>query len=109
MKSMNKLFAVSALLFSVSTAFSTAQAQQVRFVSYDGSELSALCIAAISSDRPLHETVAAFGIERKDITEIRCNGIELARFANKYKQRNSLGQKNYQFGKEAARATTSLQ
>jgi hypothetical protein len=106
---MKKLLVVSALLLSSTTLFSTANAQQVRFVSSDGSELSALCIAVASSNLPLSETLAAYGIERKEITEIRCNGIELSRFVSKFKQRNLLGQKNYQFGNESARATTSLQ
>jgi hypothetical protein len=92
-----------------STTISTAHAQELRLVSSDGSELSALCIAVASSNRPLFETLAAYGIERREISEIRCNGLDLARFVSKYKQRNVLGQKNYQFGKEAARATTSLQ
>ena len=106
---MKKLLVVSALLLSSTTLFSTANAQQVRFVSSDGSELSALCIAVASSERPLTETLAAYGITRKEIPEIRCNGIELSRFFTRFKQRNVLGQKNYQFGNEAARATTSLQ
>ena len=106
---MKKLLVVSALLLSSTTLFSTANAQQVRFVSSDGSELSALCIAVASSNLPLSETLAAYGIERKEITEIRCNGIELSRFVSKFKQRNLLGHKNYQFGDESARVTTSLQ
>ena len=50
---MKKLLVVSALLLSSTTLFSTANAQQVRFVSSDGSELSALCIAVASSNLPL--------------------------------------------------------
>ena len=63
---MKKLLVVSALLLSSTTLFSTANAQQVRFVSSDGSDLSALCIAVATSNLPLSETLATYGIERKE-------------------------------------------
>ncbi len=101
---MNKLIAISALLLS----FSSVQAQPVRMVSSDGSMLSALCIAAVNSTRPVYETAAIHGILRQKIEQIRCNGIPLQRFVSKFKSRYALGS-NDRAGNANSITTTSRQ
>ncbi len=100
--------AISAVLF-VSTVQSAAQAQEIRLVSSDGSALSALCIAAARSEKPLHAAAEEHGIARSEIEEIRCNGIALQRFVSKYKARNSTSQHNFRYNIDQTRSTSSLQ
>lgn len=101
-------FVVSALLSS-SLLSLAANAQEVRLVPSDHSSLTDLCIASASSNRPLHETAAAHGVARHEIPQIRCNGMPLSNFAAKYgKSHGDVGQKQFEFSKDAARKTSSL-
>ena len=77
---MKRLIVGSALLFAVASI----QAAPVHLKSADGSNLSALCIAAASSERPLVEIAKAYGVARKDILEIRCNGMPVMEFVSRY-------------------------
>ncbi|MES2606595.1 MAG: hypothetical protein V4603_16805 [Pseudomonadota bacterium] len=113
---MKKLFitklvttAVVTTLFSITAV----QAAEVRLVPSDSSTLSALCVeaagtAANGTARSLKETAAAYGIARHEISEIRCNGQPLERFAAKFKSRNAIAQKDYIFNQNEGRATTSF-
>ncbi|HTR00963.1 MAG TPA: hypothetical protein VMH83_13275 [Candidatus Acidoferrum sp.] len=86
---MKNVLIVSALLLSVSTA----SAQSLRFVSSDGSDLSALCIAAVTTDSPLPKLASNYGVARYEIHDVRCNGIPLTSFAARYKSNGKAVQK----------------
>ena len=78
---MKSILVLSTLMLS----FNPVQAESVHLTSADGSDLSALCVAAASSDRPVAETAWSYGISRNEMNEIRCNGIALDQFADKYR------------------------
>ncbi len=93
---MKKLFVLSALVFS----FTTAQAEPARLVAGDSSNLSALCIIAASSDQSLLELAAAHGIKANEMSEIRCNGMTLDRFVASLKAQTATAPRNVVFKKK---------
>lgn len=76
---MKKLFLVSLLL----TSAGIAQADSYRLVNADGAELSAICIAAVTSHEVMIETAAELGITPLDSATLRCNGMPVGRFVGK--------------------------
>jgi len=79
---MKRFIIGSALLFAVASL----QAAPVHLKSADGSNLSALCIAAASSERPLVEIAKSYGLNRKEVLEIRCNGMPVLDFVSRYRK-----------------------
>ncbi len=101
---MKSLFVISTLMLS----FTHVQAEPAHLTSADGSDLSALCIAAAHSDRPLIETAQTYGIKSYEISEISCNGIRLDRFADKYKALSTAAPKPLVFKKSDESELTEL-
>ena len=78
---MKKFFLVSLLL----TSAGIAQADSNRLVNADGAELSAICIAAVTSREAMFETAAELGISPLNPETLLCNGMPVGRFAGKYR------------------------
>lgn len=76
---MKKLFLVSLLL----TSAGIAQADSYRLVNADGTDLSAVCIAAVTSRETMLATAAELGITPLDSSTLLCNGMPLGRFVGK--------------------------
>lgn len=76
---MKKLFIATLLLGSASLSHA-----DPKLVSHDGSDLSALCIAAAESPSNLHTLVSSYGIALNEIDTVRCNDLTLKRFVLKY-------------------------
>jgi hypothetical protein len=73
---MKKLFLVSLLL----TSAGFAQADSANLVNADGSALSAVCIAAVTSREAMFEKAAELGVHPLDTETLLCNGMTLSRF-----------------------------
>ncbi|MEY4642915.1 MAG: hypothetical protein RLZZ227_2909 [Pseudomonadota bacterium] len=74
--SVKKLFLVSLLMASAGIV----HADSLRLVTADGADLSAVCIAAVTSREAMYETAAALGIEPLDVETLRCNDMTVSRF-----------------------------
>lgn len=113
MKKLSLTTVIATAIVTTMLSVSAVQAAEVRLVPSDSSTLSALCVeaagtAANGTARSLVETAATYGIARHEISEIRCNGMPLDRFAAKFKSRNAIAQKDYIFNQNEGRATTSF-
>ncbi|MDY6983352.1 MAG: hypothetical protein SV422_09700 [Pseudomonadota bacterium] len=73
---MKKLFLASMLMVSAGIA----QADTPQLVNADGSELSAICIAAITSREAMYDKAAELGVRNFEPSEMRCNGQTVSRF-----------------------------
>lgn len=78
---MNKRILMSLLVVSAGLARADAPA----LVNADGSELSAICIAAVTSREAMYDKAAELGVRHFDDSELRCNGKTLARFVSNYR------------------------
>jgi hypothetical protein len=78
---MKKLFLVSLLL----TSAGLANAETPLMVNADGSELSAICIAAVESREAMYDKAAELGVRNFSPSELRCNGKTVSRFLATYR------------------------
>lgn len=101
---MKNLFVLSALVFS----FTTVQAEPARLVAADSSNLSALCIAAATSEQSLLELGGAHGINANELNEIRCNGMTVDRFIASIKAQTVTAPRNVVFKKKDESDLTEL-
>lgn len=76
---MNKL-ALAALLIGAAPLASA----DYRVINADGSALSELCVAAVVSKDALRDTARAQGLDAVDLETVRCNGLNLRRFAARF-------------------------
>jgi len=74
---MKKLFLASMLMVSAGITHADTQ-----LVNADGSELSAICIAAVTSREAMYDTAAELGVRDFAPAEMRCNGQTLSRFVS---------------------------
>jgi hypothetical protein len=74
--SVKKLFLVSLLM----TSAGYAHADSYRLVNADGADLSAVCIAAVTSREAMYETAAEVGLAPLDVATLRCNNMTVSRF-----------------------------
>jgi hypothetical protein len=74
--SIKKLFLVSLLM----TSAGIAQAGSLRLVNADGADLSAICIAAVTSREAMYDTAAKLGVQPFEAETLRCNGMTVSRF-----------------------------
>ncbi len=81
-----KTLAIATLLLATS---GLAQAESVRLINADGSELSQLCIAAVASPDALAASAKALDISTPDLPTVRCNGLMIHSFASKYREESS--------------------
>lgn len=79
---MKKLFLVSLLL----TSAGIAHAEIPPMVNADGSNLSAICIAAVGSREAMHDKAAELGVRNFSESELRCNGMTVSRFLSTYRE-----------------------
>jgi hypothetical protein len=63
----------------------SAHADTPALVNADGSALSAICIAVVTSREAMYEKAAELGVLDFEASEMRCNGMPLASFARKYR------------------------
>ena len=62
-----------------------ANAKEAKFVNGDGSKHTEICIAAIKSDQVLKEVAAKNGFSALTISQLNCNGMNIAKFAKMYR------------------------
>jgi len=80
-KSLGKILITLVL---VSIGFNTS-ANEAKFVNGDGSKHTEICIAAIKSDQALKEVAAKNGYSALTISQLNCNGMNIAKFAKMYR------------------------
>lgn len=73
----------TALLFVLAAA--GAAAESVRFVNGDGSEVTDLCIAAVTGAPDLNTRATRLGIRNFTNDDVLCNGLPLNEFMRKYR------------------------
>jgi hypothetical protein len=78
---MKKLFLVSLLL----TSAGLAHAETPPMVNADGSDLSAICIAATKSREAMYDKAAELGVRHFSAAELRCNGKTVSSFLATYR------------------------
>jgi hypothetical protein len=81
--SIKKLFLVSLLM----TSAGIAHADSVRLVNADGADLSAICIAAVTSREAMYDTAAELGVHPFEPETLRCNGMSVGRFISMTRER----------------------
>ena len=78
------IVAVSFLFF-----LQNANAKQVQFVTKYSNTESQLCLEAATGVLSLNEIAAMAGVSQKTLNkQVKCNGIEIAKFANKFKDKS---------------------
>jgi hypothetical protein len=82
---MKKTSTIIAMLFLVSTF----KVFAVDLVSGDNSNLTAMCIAAASSDDMVKAKAKEFGFSKKELNTFTCNGMTLKEFAKTYRDDTS--------------------
>ncbi|HEY0961230.1 MAG TPA: hypothetical protein VGE69_02620 [Pseudomonadales bacterium] len=68
-----------------------AQADAPQLVNADGSELSAICIAAITSREAMYDKAAELGVRNFEPGEMRCNGQTISRFISIHRAMATVG------------------
>ncbi len=101
---MKKLFLVSLLL----TSASFAQADSVNLVNADGSELSAICIAAVTSREAMYDTAAELHVVPFNPATLRCNDMTLSRFLSTYRETAAAEPTEFVFSKSDSSPITEL-
>lgn len=76
---------------------SIAHAQPLRLVNHDGSVYSELCIASVQTQSEFKDLTAARGIADMQKNELRCNGLNVERFAAKLRSRQTREETSYVF------------
>jgi hypothetical protein len=101
---MKKLFLVSLLL----TSAGIAHAETPQMVNADGSELSAICIAAIDSREAMYKKAAEVGELPFEPATLRCNGMTVSRFISSYRAAAVPKPEGFVFSKSDDSPTTAL-
>lgn len=101
---MKKLFLVSLLL----TSAGIAQADSYRLVNADGAELSAICIAAVTSREAMYAKAAELDISPLDVASLRCNGMPVGRFVGKLRASTAKETAGYVFSASDSTPVTEL-
>ena len=92
----------------VALAALNANADTPRLVNADGSELSAICIAAITSREAMYDKAAELGVRDFEPAEMRCNGQTLSRFVSLYRAASTVKPAGYVFSKTDDTPVTEL-
>jgi hypothetical protein len=82
---MKKISTVIVALFLLGTF----NAHAVDLVSGDNSNLTAMCIAAASSDEMVEAKAKEFGFSKQELDMFTCNGMTLKEFAKEYRDDTS--------------------
>jgi hypothetical protein len=101
---MKKLFLVSLLL----TSAGLAHAETPPMVSADGSDLSAICIAAVESREAMYDKAAELGVRHFTESELRCNDKTVSRFLATYRVEAEPKPVGFVFSKTDDSPTTEL-
>jgi hypothetical protein len=101
---MKKLFLVSLLL----TSAGLVHAETPHMVNADGSDLSAICIAAMESREAMYKKAAEVGALPFEPSTLRCNGMTVARFINNYRAAAKPKPEAFVFSKSDDSPTTEL-
>jgi hypothetical protein len=107
---MKKLFAKKLVMSSMLMlgAYS-AHAETPPLVNADGSALSAICIAAVTSREAMHDKAAELGVRDFNASEMRCNGLTVSQFVSKYRAKPEVAEPaGYVFSKSDDTPTTEL-
>jgi hypothetical protein len=101
---MKKLFLASLLIVSAGLT----QAETPNLVNADGSELSAICIAAVTSRDAMYDKAAELGVRPFEPSTLRCNGKTLARFVSAFRADATPKPAGYVFSKSDESPVTEL-
>lgn len=101
---MNKLLISSLLTLG---AISSAHAD-TRMVNADGSALSAICIAAVTSREAMYDKAAELRVRDFEPSELRCNGQTLSRFLSIHRAKSEAKPAGYVFTKTDDTPVTEL-
>jgi hypothetical protein len=102
---MKKLFLVSLLL----TSAGVVHAETPHMVNADGSELSAICIAAVDSREAMYKKAAEVGEMPFEPSTLRCNGMTVSRFISSYRAATAVPKpEGFVFSKSDDSPTTAL-
>lgn len=101
---MKKLFLASLLFISAGLA----RAETPPMVNAGGSELSAICIAAVESREAMYDKAAELGVRHFSESELRCNGNSVSRFLSIYRAAAEPQRTGFVFSKTDDSPTTAL-
>lgn len=101
---MKKLFLASLLL----TSAGLTRAEIPLMVNADGSDLSAICIAAVTSREAMYDKAAELGVLPLQPSTLRCNGMTLGRFISTYRAAAKPLPAGYVFSRADDSPTTEL-
>lgn len=101
---MKKLFLATLLMVSAGIT----QADTPKLVNADGSELSAICIAAVTSREAMYDKAAELGVRPFQPSTLLCNGKTLARFLSTYRAEAAPKPVGYVFNKSDESPVTAL-
>jgi hypothetical protein len=101
---MKKLFLVSLLL----TSAGLVHAEIPPMTNADGSELSAICIAAVESREAMYDKASELGVRHFSEAELRCNGMAVSRFLSTYRGSSAPKPIGFVFSKSDDSPTTAL-
>lgn len=85
-----------------------ANADTPRLVNADGSELSAICIAAITSREAMYDKAAELGVRDFEPAELGCNGQTISRFVSLHRAASTAKPAGYVFSKTDDTPVTEL-
>lgn len=106
---MKKSFMKKLLITSlVALVALNANADTPRLVNADGSELSAICIAAITSREAMYTKAAELGVRDFEPAEMRCNGQTIPRFVSLHRAATAAKPAGYVFSKTDDTPVTQL-
>jgi hypothetical protein len=100
---MKKLLVISLLLATTAT-----HADELRFVSSDNTDLSAMCVAATESRAAFLDAAKAHGLRSSDFNTLYCNGMPLDRFVARYRKSEQAADTRYVFSKNDETPLTEL-
>ena len=105
---MNKLFLASLLMVSAGIIHADTLSAAPRMVNADGSELSSICIAAVTSREAMYKTAAELGVRPFEPSTLRCNDMTLSRFLGAYRAETAPAPVGYVFSKSDESPVTEL-
>lgn len=85
-----------------------AHADTPRAVNADGSALSAICIAALTSREAMYDKAAELGVRDFEPSEMRCNGQTISRFLGIHRATRAAQPAGYVFSKSDNTPVTEL-
>ena len=101
---MKKLFLVSLLLVGAGAV----KADVPVLVNADGSDLSAICIAAVTSREAMHAKAIELGVQPLEPATLHCNGVPLSRFRSAYRASAEPKPRGFVFSKSDESPVTEL-